>query len=268
MQERTIRSWDGTELCCIDFGGDGPPVLLLHGLCGRGVEWRETASWLTSTHRVLALDQRAHGRSAKGVGDLSPAAFVNDAAATIESLAREPAIVIGQSMGGAVAYRLAATRPDLIRALVVVEAQAWDDRDAPRPSIDAWLRSWPIPFASLADARSWLRSQGLVADVWCDVLEFRCDGWYPGFRLDDMLAIVAQPTRQEQALWRTIVAPVLVVRGERSTITSGAIVEAMARALPKGRFVSVSGAGHDLHLERPAEWRAALTAFLDDLAHE
>lgn len=63
-----MRVWsyiqrDGTRLALTDFGGSGPPVLLLHGLAGHAEEWSETASWLTGDHRVFALDLRGHGRS-------------------------------------------------------------------------------------------------------------------------------------------------------------------------------------------------------------
>ena len=45
--ERVFLDVNGARLCCVDFGGDGPPILLLRGLAGRANEWRETADWLT-----------------------------------------------------------------------------------------------------------------------------------------------------------------------------------------------------------------------------
>ena len=65
--------------------GEGPGVLLLHGLAGTAVEWEETAAWLSATHRVVALDQRGHGRSERRPADVSREAFVADAIAAIES---------------------------------------------------------------------------------------------------------------------------------------------------------------------------------------
>src|SRR6266511_2165482 len=91
---------EGVSLACLDFGGDGPPVLLLHGLAGHAAEWAETAGWLTAYHRVLALEQRGHGRSDRAPTDVSRAAYVIDAVAVIEALALQPVILIGESLGG------------------------------------------------------------------------------------------------------------------------------------------------------------------------
>ncbi|HZR43845.1 MAG TPA: alpha/beta hydrolase [Ktedonobacteraceae bacterium] len=90
----------GVRLCCVDFGGEGPPVLLLHGLARRANEWRETAYWLIEHHHVFALDQRGHGVSDKATRDYSRDAYVNDVISVIEQLELHPVILIGQSMGG------------------------------------------------------------------------------------------------------------------------------------------------------------------------
>jgi len=179
MKEHTrYMDSNGVRLCCLDFGGGGPPALLLHGLCGRGGEWRETASWLSDSYHVFALDQRAHGRSQKGLMDLSPAAFVSDAIVTINSIAQGPVILIGQSMGGVIAYRVAIRQPNLVRTLVVVEAQAWSDQPV-SDRISRWLQRWPVPFPSLEAGRLWFDSQGLVGATWREVLEEREGGWFP-----------------------------------------------------------------------------------------
>lgn len=254
---------NGVRLCCLDFGGEGQPTLLLHGLCGRGGEWRETASWLRDSHHVFALDQRAHGRSQKGLAELSSAAFVSDVIVTINEIVQEPVVLIGQSMGGVTAYRVAIRQSNLVRALVIAEAQAWGYQSR-SDSISRWLRSWPVPFPSLAAGRRWLDSQGLVGTVWCDVLEMRGEGWFPEFRLDDMLKIVANPFVDDRKAWSNIDVPTLVIRGKTSTMSSPNILRVMAGMLPRGRFVEIDGAGHDVHLERPLEWRKELLNFLSE----
>ena len=81
------------RLEALDFGGEGPSVLLLHGLAGTAVEWEETAAWLSATHHVVALDQRGHGRSERRPADVSREAFVADALAAIDELALAPAVL-------------------------------------------------------------------------------------------------------------------------------------------------------------------------------
>src|SRR4051794_3419557 len=112
----------GVRLAGLDFGGEGPPVLLLHGLAGYAGEWAETAGWLTERCRVVALDARGHGRSERFPADVSRAAHVADAAFAIERLALAPVVAVGQSLGGQTALLLAAERPDLVRGLVVADA--------------------------------------------------------------------------------------------------------------------------------------------------
>jgi pimeloyl-ACP methyl ester carboxylesterase len=254
----------GARLSVVDFGGHGPPVLLLHGLCGQALEWGGTAAWLSASHRVFALDLRAHGQSEKGVANLSPWVFVADTLETLALIADEPVVLIGQSMGGVVAYRTALEDAATVRALVVVEAQAWGNVRA--DAVAVWLREWPVPFASRAEGRAWLDAQGLVGEVWAEVLEERDGGWYPQFRLDDMLRIVAAEPADDRRDWNRIKVPALVVHGERSATCSKDVLRAMAASIPHGEFVQIAGAGHDVHLEKPPEWRAALERFLTGIA--
>src|SRR4051812_44998403 len=122
MRAGCTPTTDGVRLAWCDLGGDGQPVLLLHGLAGHADEWRQTASWLTQRCRVVALDARGHGRSQRLPDDVSPAAQVADASFTIEHLGLSPVVVVGQSLGGLTALSLADERPDLVRGLVVVDA--------------------------------------------------------------------------------------------------------------------------------------------------
>jgi pimeloyl-ACP methyl ester carboxylesterase len=69
---------DRTQLSYCDFGGSGPPMLLLHGLAGYAGEWDQSARQLRIHYRVFALDQRGHGDSTRRPLDLSRNAFVED----------------------------------------------------------------------------------------------------------------------------------------------------------------------------------------------
>ncbi|NEE20854.1 alpha/beta fold hydrolase, partial [Streptomyces sp. SID7499] len=64
------------RLHCTDHGGDGPPLLLLHGLAGHSGEWEALAARFASTHRVVAFDARGSGASTRRPGDVTRAAHV------------------------------------------------------------------------------------------------------------------------------------------------------------------------------------------------
>lgn len=255
----------GPHLCCSDFGGDGSPVLLLHGLGGRAAEWRSTASWLTTTHRVLALDQRGHGRSEKSLGDFSRDAYVTDVIRVMEWLAVGPAILLGQSMGGLNAFLAAARRPELVRALIVAEASP---AQSPRvqQGVQAWLSSWPLPFPTLADAKAFFGGETLYAQTWLEVLEEHADGYWPQFDQMTMVRSMADVAERDYwQEWEQVRCPALVVGGANSFVEQDVLRE-MATRIPLGRYRQIASAGHDLHLDQPEAWRATVSEFLHELS--
>jgi pimeloyl-ACP methyl ester carboxylesterase len=262
---RVFLDVNGVRLCCVDFGGDGPPILLLHGLAGRGTEWRSTAGWLTQRGHVFALDQRGHGRSVKGLGDYSRDAYVADVVAVIEELQLAPVLLIGQSMGGLNAFLVAARRSDLVRSLVVVEARPSPSSSA-QSDVEKWLNSWPLPFHSLADARAYFGGETLYAQTWLEMLEERDNGYWPICRTEEMVRSMADiVTVDYWAEWDRIACPTLIVGGENGFIPQDDC-QAMASRIPHGRYVQIPQAGHDLHLDRPDLWRQAVEVFLDETA--
>jgi pimeloyl-ACP methyl ester carboxylesterase len=253
----------GVALWCRDLPGRGLPVLLLHGLAGYAREWDETVSWLGASHRVVAVEQRGHGRSQHRPGDVSRDAFVGDAVHWVEQLGLAPAVVVGQSLGGHTGFLLASRRPDLVGALVVAEATPDVDPDAPG-SVRGWLEAWPVPFATRADALAhfgdtpWGRA-------WTDGLEPTPDGLRPAFDIDVMVDALGELAgRAYWDEWGRISCPTLIVRGADGTVPA-AVAQRMADALASARTVAIAGAGHDLHLDRPAAWRDALEGFLGEL---
>jgi pimeloyl-ACP methyl ester carboxylesterase len=262
--KRVFLDVNGIHLGCVDFGGDGPSILLLHGLAGRGNEWHDTASWLTQRGHVYALDQRGHGRSAKELDDYSRDAYVADAAATVERFQLAPVLLIGQSMGGLNAFLVAARHPDLVRALIVVEARPSPNTSAQR-DVEKWLNSWPLPFSSLADAQVYFGGDTLYAQTWLEMLEERDDGFWSICAQEEMVRSMADlVTADYWPEWDRIACPTLVVCGENGHISQDERRE-MAGRIPHGRYVQISQAGHDLHLDRPDLWRQAVEAFLDEV---
>ncbi|POX39439.1 alpha/beta hydrolase [Streptomyces sp. Ru73] len=253
------------------YNGRGHGVLLLHGLMGRAAHWAETARWLGARYRPVGLDQRGHGRSEKPTdGPFDRGTYVDDAIATIEQLKLAPVALIGHSMGALTAWQLAARRPDLVSALVICDMRASALGAASQREWEAWFRSWPVPFATLADVRKWFgeddptleRPRPVRGEFFAEVMAERADGWRPVFSRRQMLAVreawVYDAHWEELAL---VQCPTLVVRGLDGEL-GRAEAQEMVRVLPRGAYAEIADAGHLLPWERPDEWRRSLEPFL------
>ncbi len=254
----------GASLWAADYGGEGPPVLLLHGLAGHAREWDSTAAWLVRSHRVVAPEARGHGRSERSPADVSPEAFAADAAHWVEHLGLAPAVVAGQSLGGVTALLLAADRPSLVRGLVLAEATPAPD-PAGVAAVERWFATWPLPFPSTGRALDFFGGDSLRARTWCAGLEQRGDGLWPAFEPRVLLAALAQANERDHwAAWARIRCPALVVRAADGVPRAEAV--RMVELLPGARLAEIADAGHDLHLDQPGRWREELEAFLATLA--
>jgi pimeloyl-ACP methyl ester carboxylesterase len=148
--------------------------------------------------------------------------------------------VIGQSYGGLTAFLLAAERPELVRALVVAEATPEPGDESIVAGFEQALRSLPAQ-----DVPEWARG-GFDVDVMVRTLRGALD-------------------RPRWELWSRIRCPTLVVRGEDGDVARDE-ARAMAEALPHARMAEIAGAGHNVHLDNPAGWRAAIEEFLNRLS--
>ncbi|MHB8658110.1 MAG: alpha/beta fold hydrolase [Solirubrobacteraceae bacterium] len=152
---RTLTAPGRGELFLRDTGGDGPAVMLLHGwMASADLNWIGAYGALVEAgYRVLAIDHRGHGR---GLRPLEPFRLIDcaaDAAAAIRLLELAPAVVIGYSMGGAIAQLVARDHPDVVEGLVLSgTAQHWQDRETRR----AWRAMGALGLAlSLAPRGFW-----------------------------------------------------------------------------------------------------------------
>jgi 3-oxoadipate enol-lactonase len=105
-----------------ETAGEGPPVLFLHGLGSSTRDWEYQAAEFARSHRVIAMDVRGHGRSAKPPGPYSVPMFTADAVALLRSLDAAPAHIVGLSMGGMIGFQMAVDAPEVVRSMVIVNS--------------------------------------------------------------------------------------------------------------------------------------------------
>jgi pimeloyl-ACP methyl ester carboxylesterase len=165
-------------------------------------------------------------------------------------------------MGGNSAYLTAASHPELVTALIVVEASPYGPVPGLPDHIRRWLDSWPTPFADQEAAREFFASQGFAPEAWAEGLELRPDGLWPAFNRDTLIACMDDlAARDYWREWRSIRCPTLLVRGERGNFEDDHFAE-LARLLPAASCVTIRGAGHDVHLDAPRELAEEVGAWL------
>ncbi len=249
----------------------GPPVVILHGLLGSSSNWRSIARRLAEQHRVFALDLRNHGESPH-VDDMSYPAMADDVRAFLDDHKIDAATVIGHSMGGKTAMRLALDAPHRVDRLVVVDvAPTVSDHDHV-----PWLRAMasldPSRITRRADAETLLEEsipdtaivkfllQNLASTpsgyAWRINLE-AIENSLPAL-LDFPMDADAQP----------FTGATLFLRGAQSDYVL-AKDETVIRALfPRADIVTIEGAGHWVHAEQPTRFLEALGDFLGGFLNE
>lgn len=240
-----------------DEGGTGAPILLLHGLMGSARTWQDQVPWLREHGRVFTFDAAGHGRPAPA--ELSTDAFVADLAEATAGIS-EPMIVVGHSMGGLHGWVFAATYPSRVRALVV-EDMAADFTGRTAAHWAAMVEAWPQPFP---DEAALVAHFGPVAGrYFLNSFEHGADG----YRLHGEVATFRDiseewGTRSFWPEWEQLTVPTLLLEGEY-TITPAGQMRRMAELHPAAEHILIPGAGHLVHDDRPARYRAEVERFLD-----
>lgn len=248
------------------------PVVLLHGLMGFAANWGKVWPDLHAHRSVLVLDQRGHGRSPKPANGYSPTDYARDLAGLLDLLGWGKVHVVGHSMGGRVALRFASLYPERTASLTMEDSGA----DA-RPERVNWicnlLASIPTPFADREKAKAFFaenfRADPLTGGFLHANLEQKEGGGFDWrFHAPGMIETV-ETGRATDAMreFTKLAAPTLLVRGSLSKELPAGEAKVMAGARPNVVLVTIEGAGHYVHAEKPMEFTRALAQFLDQVEH-
>ncbi|MFJ3595820.1 alpha/beta fold hydrolase [Streptomyces sp. NPDC090126] len=254
------------RLFCTDHGGEGPPLLLLHGLAGHRGEWDALAARFAATHRVIAFDARGSGASTRRPGDVTRAAHVRDVLAVARrfGLAGQDTVLVGQSMGGLTALLTAAAHPEVCRALVLIEAGPAGPSPELPERIGGWLDSWPVPFRD-AEAAEAFFGGGPAGRAWAAGLAPGPGGLHPRVDRDVMVATVRENAHRDYwDAWDRVGCPVLVLRGERGDMQPDE-AERMRDRHPATRIAVIPEAGHDAHLDNTPAVYGEMARYLREL---
>ena len=271
-----VTAHDGIVLRGERFGGaQGPAAVLLHGGGQSHSAWRGAAGLLANAgYRAVSMNLRGHGDS-----DWSPAGnytfddYADDLARTVDALGGQ-AVVIGASLGGHVGVVTAARHPDRVVALALADVTPWIDEGETGVAIRAAMRRMGAGAASLEDAAR------MIAEVRDDVPRRDLDGlarhlrhgedgrwywrWDPAYLTEENLRHGGEDGLFVREA-RRLRCPVLVMRAERSTVTSPDQVARFRAALPWLQDVTVPGIGHMLTGDANDAYAGHILRFLASL---
>ena len=242
--------------------GAGPPVVLLHGLFGASGNFAAVQRALAAKHRVVAFDLRNHGASPH-----DPAmSYAGMAADVLDSMADRgiaAAAVLGHSMGGKVAMRMALDAPGRVSRLVVADIAPVAYRHNNRAVADAMLALPLCPGLTRGAADALLAPAVPEPGVRGFLLQNLRPGVAPSWRIGLSEIAAALPAIEGwDAPDASYPGPVLVVRGERSDFVTPENRTAFHEPFPGARFVTLRDAGHWLHADAPAAFIQTVSAFL------
>lgn len=244
---------------------DGRPVVILHGLLGSARNWGGIGQKLAEGRRVLAVDMPNHGAS-PWTEVMDYPFMARELATFIAETVGGAAAVVGHSMGGKAAMMLALTRPELVERLVVVDIAPVSYSHTFAPYIRA-MRAAPI---ATAQRRGEVEQamHGVIGDPRVRAfLMQNLEGspgnyrWRPnlavlGAAMDDILAFPRLPDGTRYP------GPTLFLHGGNSDYVLPGHEDLIAALFPDHRLQAVEGAGHWVHADKPAEFIAAVDAFL------
>ena len=285
MLHRTL-DLDG-EVHYVDFGGEGRPVVLVHGLGGSYANWLSVGPGLTEHGHVFALDLSGHGRTRSQGRGARVSANRRLLGRFLEAVAREPAVVVGNSMGGYLALEEAATEPEKVHSLVLVDPAVPIVRGALFDlEVSALFAALTLPLVGRALLRFRARRgpEEIVHDLLalCCVEPSRIDPAVysahlalarerflraaEGRRdfLEAQRSLMGRLLRRRRfySMVARVRAKALIVEGERDRLVRVEAVRALAAARPDFTLVVLADVGHVPQLEAPARFLAAVRPFL------
>ncbi|MBL0927947.1 MAG: alpha/beta fold hydrolase [Phycisphaerales bacterium] len=248
----------------MDARGHGRPVLLVHGFPLSGELWAETAAALADRYRCLVPDLRGHGRSG-ATAEVSIGRFADDVMAQAEAAGETGRlVVVGLSMGGAIAFEVFRRYRERVGGLGLVCCRATAETAEGRAKREE-LAQVVLRRGSVAAAEAMIGN--LLAPVAAESLRAKWKGIMSATPAVGVAAAARALGSRPDSLptLAAIDVPTLVVAGERDAITPSAGMREMAGTIRGARFVEIAGAGHLPPVERPREFAAVLRGWLDGL---
>jgi len=244
--------------------GAGVPIVLGHSFLCDGDMWRGQILGLSEKYRLINVDFRGHGRSAKAPGPFTLYDAVDDVVGVLDELGIEQAVWCGLSIGGMVAMRAALTVPERVKKLIILDSDAGSERamKAMRYRLMAtgvrMLGFGPFLYevCRLMFGHTTRTTRPELVEEWREK--------FAAVDIPSMLAGLDALVKRDSILPKLpeISVPALVVVGNEDASLPVPLSRRIADALPDAEFVEIDGAGHLSALEQPERVNETIDRFL------
>lgn len=266
----------------LDWGGNGAPVLALHGLASSGHWYRRLAPHLVGRYRIVAPDQRGHGETTQAPTGYDWQTLAEDAVRLLDHFGIDRAVVLGHSWGGHVSSNLAMRFSDRVSRLVMIDGGFQDGTLLPNPTWEAFRQRLAPRMVAGTRAEYLYGLEVNLSFCWGeDLAEIALTMVREGD--DGQMRDILRPENHAQVLetmWNEppsvvlpqVSVPTLVVaagpRADRANSQFSrqreVMVAAAEKALPNGRTHWIPDTIHDVGYHKPAELAAVIREFLEE----
>jgi len=244
--------------------GDGPPLLLIHGLGSSSRDWEKQIEPFAKDFQVIMLDLRGHGQSGKPPGPYNIRMFAEDTVALIRELNIAPLHVVGISMGGMVAFELAVNFPKLLRSMAVINSYPEVRVETFQDHLQIWRRYIILELLGMRGTGLALSKRLFPYPEQAELRELFVHRWAENDKRayrDSLRAIVNWDVEEQIGEIR---CPVLVVASDQDYMPLEE-KKAYATKIPNAKLVVIQDARHAVTVERPEQFNAVLREFLVSL---
>jgi esterase len=258
----------------LDWGGNGHPILFLHGGGLNAHTWDVVALMLRNRYRCIALDQRGHGDSEWSPSiDYGVDTQVGDVEGFVEALKLDNPVLVGQSMGGLNSMGYAVRHSDRMKGLVVVdvgpeinaggvqrirEFASTPELDSPDAFLDRAVQFNPLRDPTVLRRSLFYNLRQLPSGKWALKHDQR--------RSSEEASRISTAQRERLAGEVVKIAcPTLIVRGALSEVLTDAAAERFAKSLKKARWVRIEKAGHNVQGDNPRGLLEVMRPFLQEI---
>jgi 3-oxoadipate enol-lactonase len=247
-----------------EITGNGPPLLLIHGLGSSSRDWEMQIEPFAREYQVITLDLRGHGQSGKPPGPYSIRMFAEDTAALVRTLDILPAHVVGISMGGMVAFELAVHFPQLLRSLTIVNSYPEMRVETLQEHLQVWRRFLILEILGMRGMGMMLSGRLFPFPEQADLRETFVRRWVENDKRayrESMRAVLNWNVEQQLG---EIDCPVLVVASDHD-YTTVEEKRAYTKRIPAAKLIVIEDARHAVTADRPDKFNAVLRDFLKNI---